>query len=390
MAENKSLRSQALDMLRFPLAVVIVTIHVFAYYNVTIQGTAYDLTDFPGFMTLVMFAKSFLAGQSVPVYFFIAGYVFFLGINLTMDTYWRKIKNRFHSLFIPYMLWNLLAIILVLVTFLPQLHGIFPNADWSKLHLSAGDFFGCFWIYNSCFQTVPAAVSELPPFPIDIPLWFVRDLMIVALVTPLINSLLKHYGAALPAVSGVLWFVLPNYVTGHPYQLLTALFFFSFGAWLSFNQRDMVVEFRKYRKISFVVYPLSAILLFAYCMVWGDKAAVAADGFAGTPMMYLKNLAIVAGLFFAYNLAVVLIQNMGLRPSKTLSSASFFIYAAHMIFLPYLLKIIVFVVPPVSDVLAIVVYVLADVLLCCGLLYAYVFLRRWLPALLSPFTGGRF
>lgn len=389
MAENKKLRSQALDMLRFPLAVVIVTIHVFAYYNVTMQGKAYNLTDFSGFMTLVMFAKSFLAGQSVPVYFFISGYVFFLGINLTMETYWRKMKNRFHSLLIPYVLWNTLAIVLVLITFLPALHGIFPNSDWSRVHITGSDIFSCYWIYDACFQTSPSS-GVLPPFPIDIPLWFVRDLMLVALVTPLINSLLKHYGGALPLVSGALWLVLPNVVTGHAYQLLTALFFFSFGGWLSFNQRDMVEEFRKYRGISFWVYPLSAICLFVYCFIWGDKVVIAADGFINTPMQYVKNIAILSGLFFAYNFVVYLIERHGLRPSKTLSSASFFVYAAHMIFLPYLLKVFMLVLPPVSDVASICLYLLTDVALCIGLLYTYVFMRRYLPSLLSPFTGGRF
>lgn len=88
------MRSETLDLLRFPLALVIVIVH------------ALPLAPSPSIMDGLIMA--FLKEQSVPIYYFISGYVFFLGIELTKGVYLKKIKNRIRTLLIPYLIWNLL------------------------------------------------------------------------------------------------------------------------------------------------------------------------------------------------------------------------------------------------------------------------------------------
>ena len=44
------LRSQSLDLLRFPLAVVVLTIHIFSTEGITFQGTTSNFEDYPFFM----------------------------------------------------------------------------------------------------------------------------------------------------------------------------------------------------------------------------------------------------------------------------------------------------------------------------------------------------
>ena len=399
MNQTRSVRSQALDLLRFPLACVVVTIHVFAGCDFAIQGEEFDLSGYGVFMALTAFAKAFLAAQSVPVYFFIAGYVFFLGITLTKETYFRKMKNRFRSLFIPYVLWNVLGIVMVLFPFIPALHSIFPGCDWHDLNISFRTILSCFWNYAEpgtvglIDRPINAAQSTLPgdpaTFPVDTAMWFVRDLMIVAALTPAISWLLKKFGVMLPAISGIIWFCTPNLGLGHVYQLITALFFFSFGAYFSFHQFDMVEEFRKYRTTSYYVYVLSALYLLAYTYFSGNIKRVVMFGFADSEMMFVKNITIIAGLFCADNLAVHLIEKYHIRPSKLLSSAAFFVYAAHLIVLEYVKKIVSLLFPPVSDFNAVMLYLLTDVVTCCGLLALYIVMKRYTPKLLSPLIGGR-
>ncbi len=76
---KNDLRSQSLDLLRFPLAVVVLTIHTFSTDGFTIQGNSVSLDDFPILLETNYFINAFLRGQSVPIYFFISGFVFFLG-----------------------------------------------------------------------------------------------------------------------------------------------------------------------------------------------------------------------------------------------------------------------------------------------------------------------
>ena len=67
---------------------------------------------------------------------------------------------------------------------------------------------------------------------------------------------------------------------GHQRHHITALFFFSFGAYFSFHQFDMVEEFRKYRTTSYYVYVLSALYLLAYTYFSGNIKRVVMFGFA--------------------------------------------------------------------------------------------------------------
>ena len=66
-----------------------------------------------------------------------------------------------------------------------------------------------------------------------------------------------------------------------------------------------------------------------------------------------------------------------------------FVLAAHLIVLEYVKKIVSLLFPPVSDFNAVMLYLLTDVLTCCGLLALYVVMKRYTPKLLSPLIGGR-
>lgn len=381
---ERGVRSQALDLLRFPLAIVIVTDHVFNIVSIPFKGEIFDLSNFGLLMGIGAFVRSFFYGIGVPVYFFIAGYVFFLGINLTKETYLRKIQNRYKSLFIPYIMWNLVGIIMVFIPYFSFLHPLFPNYRLDDIKISFSSFLSCFWMYDGSLVSRKVVAG----YPIDGPLWFVRDLMIVALLTPIINLSFRKLGALLPIVSGVIWFCIPNMYSGHYYQLITAIFFFSFGGYMSFNKKDMVEEFKKYRIISYIVFPLSAILLMGYTYWFSTPAVIMESGFSGV-IIYVKHIAIIAGLFFVYNVAVWSVEKLGYKSSKLLTSASFFIYAGHIMIIPIISKLIMLVIQPLSDCKAVLLYILTDGLVCLSLLGAYLLMRRFSPCLLALFTGGR-
>lgn len=175
---RNDIRSQSLDLLRFPLALFVVAVHVF-----TPLPQIYDGAGFPAADWFFRFVRAFIKDQSVPVYFFIAGYVFFLGMSLTMDSYMGKIRRRCHSLLIPYIVWNAVAILYVLKVMLPGMGAVSDFADTSQLDLSLSSFIESFW--DDSYGIIPYVNScNDGTFPIDKPLWFVRDLMLMALVSP--------------------------------------------------------------------------------------------------------------------------------------------------------------------------------------------------------------
>ena len=383
----KSIRSQVLDLLRFPLAIIIVTDHVFCFTSLTVRGTTYDLSEYDIYMSICAFIKAFFYGHSVPIYFFIAGYVFFLGINLDTPTYIRKLKNRFRSLLVPYVVWNTLAIIMKLLQYLPCLHSFFPNCNYHDLNLNIGSILSCLWADNGELFNIEQPIAAFDP--IDFPLWFVRNLIIIVVLTPLINFCYKKFGFALPTISGILWFVCPNLLGEFTYRYITAIFFFSLGGFFSFRGYDMIEEFKKYKIISYILYPMASLILLItfYMGMWGPEEIL--SGFGGNSLVYLKNLSVFIGLFFAYNLSAWLVKNRGTVSSKILSTSSFFIYAGHALFLQYILRSLTLVFPPMSQFNTLVVFVMTDGILCIGLLGIYIFMKSHSPKMLSVFTGGR-
>ena len=378
---RNDLRSQSLDLLRFPLAVVVLTIHTFSAGGLTVQGSTVKFDELPFFLELNHFIDGFLRGQSVPIYFFISGYVFFLGVKLTKEKYAQKLRNRVKTLLIPYLIWNTIAVLYSLVRMIPCLAFLFPNSDKLQWDVSLSNVLGAFWDYSNAILINPTASVEasasLSTYPADFPLWFLRDLMIVVLCTPLIYWLLNRTRYYAVLLLGVLWFTLGYWDLGHIHQLLTAFFFFSWGAYMSVNAKDMMHEFNRFFKPSMLLYPSLALLyvLSVHCF----------PSLSDT----IKRVNVFVGLLFAYNLSSWLLRHKVCKVSPFLASSSFFVYVAHGMFCGDWLKVFFVVFRPAGELGYLSIYVLAVVANVGMLLLVFYLLRRFAPGLLKVVAGRK-
>ena len=377
MNEREKLRSESLNLLRFPLAVVVLTIHVFSSQGLKLQGQEISFDSAQIFQEINYFIDGFLRGQSVPIYFFISGYVFFLGITLTRETYKRKLQNRVKTLLIQFLIWNMLALFQWLLYRTPPFEPWFPGINKMELNPTLSGFLNCFWDKNHSILTAVEPPLNNSIMPQDGPLWFLRDLMIVVLSTPIIYWLLKHTRHYLVCLLGLAWFILAYWDLGHPKQILTAFFFFSWGAYMSINQKDMLVEFGKYSRLSVVLY-ITLSLSYVASVHWLPDASTT-----------IKRLNILVGLLFAYNLAAWLLRRKICRPNAFLASASFFIYVAHMLICRNILKLVFFFTRPTSNFGMLAVYASTVVLTVGILLGAFWLLRRYTPGLLKVIAGRK-
>ncbi len=373
-----SRRQQALDLLRFPLALVVLTIHTWSLEGFYLQGELVDLQNYPFFREINYWINGFLRGQSVPIYFFISGFVFFFGIEWNRTTYLRKLKNRVKTLLIPYLVWNTIAIVLSFIRLLPFFDE-FLAATPADFQFSIQGLLYCFW--NNLYDFFPALLDlqsssqSGPIFPINIPLWFLRDLMIVVLCTPLLYRLLKWAGIRVVVGLGLLWFTTGYWDLGHANQLMDAFFFFSWGAYMSIHRKDMLVVFGRYFKLSLWAYPLLA-LSYIFAMHYWPEAAFT-----------IKRLNILAGLLFAYNMATWLLDRNICKPNAFLAASSFFIYVAHSLICGRLCRILFVLTRPESDISIVGVYTMAVILTIALLLSAFYLLKRYTPRLLKVLTG---
>ena len=375
-ADRSDLRSQALDLLRFPLAVVIVIIHVFSNRGsgIIFNGNEIDFSNAVFFEEIKCFIDGFLREQSVPIYFFISGFVFFLSVEWSREKYIQKLKNRVHTLLIPYLIWNTISLLLMVVS---QVYfASFLASPMSSWNPTFGNILSCYWVYTGQLFgiEIPGAVN-----PVDIPLWFVRNLMIVVLCTPVLYRLMKRGNYWFVVVLGILCFFNGYFDKGGQDFLgfFGAFFFFSWGAYMSINRKDMLVEFGRYFRLSVFMYPILGI------------SYVAAAHWCPEICKTIKSLNVFFGLLFAYNLAAWLLRKKYCKASPFLASSSFFIYVSHTLICGKILKILYVYLQPASSFSILFIHIFTVVLTLALLLSAFYLMRRYTPALLRVLTGRK-
>lgn len=370
--QSRPSRQVVLDLLRFPLAVVIVAVHLFSIGGLVTGGEQLDVSGMPLFGAVLAFVDAFLRGQSVPIYFFISGYVFFREGTFGKALYGHKLRNRVKTLFIPYLIWNSLAIILLLLKFLPVFSDLRAYGG-GAFTPSVQGFLSCFWEYHDELNPAPAgtamaAMAAESSVPINAPLWFLRDLMILVVASPVLYWLLRRLKGWFVVATGLLWFVVDQQ---------PGLFFFSWGAYMSLNSKDMLQWFGRIKTPSLIAYPLISI------------ACIAVKGVHPEWVHWIKQAGILAGLPFAYNLAALLLRRGICRENRTLAASSFFIYVAHGLCCQQITKVVLKVFSPESDVATTLCFLLSLTLCVGGLLGAFVAIRRWTPGLLRVVAGRK-
>ena len=148
------------------------------------------------------------------------------------------------------------------------------------------------------------------------PLWFLRDLMIVSLLSPIIYIGVRRldywiHVLLLPIYLTGIWAVQPRL---NPY----ALCFFTLGAYWSIKKINLIETCLKHEKS---VYFLSVLLALAMILTYPTIAF-------SLLMLCFRVVSVVAVFCLAYRM----LSRTTKRIPKTACDASYFIYLAHYVF----------------------------------------------------------
>lgn len=330
MKINKTL-ADGIQLLRFPLIVGIVATHCFSTSSLYVgDGNIYSLCRC---------YCQILFSSCVPSFFFISGYLFFAVDNFSFIEYSSKIKRRISSLLQPYILWIIIAYIYFYFKF--------------GLPFS----FSIFWSYNSWNA------------PLVEPLWYVRNLMIFVVFSPLIYILIKYTKGCFVLFLSICYILGCHFGVGIMY--FGSLLFFSLGSLFSILKIDLYGKLKQTGKYIIILAMACSFL----CL------------FSEISLRIYCCISIFAVIYSSF----YFVESEKFKPNTFLTRSTFFIYALHGFAVTgfYMRTMSILIPDQLSSLCLITRYFLTILLTVLTCLLLFYILTKVCPRVVSLLIGAR-
>lgn len=341
--------SNAIIWMRFPLIFLIIMLHCYSVVRIPGEHDAYFKIAYP--------FSLWLGETGVPGFFIISGYLFFL----SNKSYYQRNKNRFFTLLIPYLLWNaalsLLYITACIMGYPQDINGKnmaeYDIIDYARLFWDRGSY------DNGNFV------------PILCPLWYIRNLLIMSVFSPLFYYLLR-YTRELFLIIITLWWMVTNDNAFIPQTIL----FFCLGAYCSIFNINPLRAISKNKS-----FFLSFFLFFSFSDILSHIVI-------STPVnLQLHRLSLI------FNIpALLLLADWCMRRGyycKKLSDAAFIIFCVHYPIVVMIRKFNISKFADASDGVHILLYFVCIIISTLLSLGIYQLLDRYFPKTKKLLSGNR-
>lgn len=337
--------SKTITALRFPICVMVVFIH--STLSVNIGGV--DAMAGGGYYVIHDYVSYGLCASAVPLFFLISGFLYFKGCEsqFGLKDYMAKNRKRLRTLLIPYLLWNIFTLLLfgAVQTLMPHM---MSGKHTLIVDYSLRDWLMAFW-------------NAGEGFPINGPMWFIRDLIVLSLLSILIYPFIKNKLIGLFIV--ILFFAFG--IRGE---------YFILGAWLGVHGIDFVNHCKKIWIIAIIGY----FVLVGINMSLDD-----------TIHNVIKSIHEFLGVIAITGLFGRIYERGEIgRNVLFLSGTTFFIYAFHQQPLLMICKLWKKFMPS-SDIFDITGYFLLPFVIIAISVLLYIGMQRIAPKTLAVLTGGR-
>ena len=341
--------SNTIAWLRFPLIFLIIMLHCYSVQRMEGEHEIFFKAVYP-------FAL-WLGETGVPGFFFISGFLFFL----SKKSYVEKLRFRFHTLFIPYVLWNLLLLLLYVFAFALG----YPQDINGKniVGYSFIDYLRIFWDRGS--------YDNGNFVPLLCPLWYIRNLIIMSILSPLLYYLIRYVRELFLFIVAVWWMTTP-----HNAFISQTILFFSLGAYFAIFKKNPLEAVHRNKGIFLTLFSVFAI---------GD---ILSHIFIGTPInLQIHRLSLI------FNIpAFFLLGDWCVRhgyTNKILPNAAFIVFCVHYPIVVILRKFCIATYLNASDTVHILLYFACVVISTVLSLSIYLVLNRYFPKVKNILSGNR-
>lgn len=351
MLENLSYQklSRSIETLRFPLILFVICLHCYTSTSAVTRG--HDT-----YFRLLYPFSLWMGETGVPAFFFISGLLLFY----SKKTYVQKMKSRFQTLLVPYLFFNVLILCGYLC--LMYLGKTIIILDKNLADYTLIDYIRAFWDRG--------VWDHGNGSPLLCPLWYIRNLMILVILSPIIYFIIKYTKLLIPVFFGLLW--INSHDSAYTLQSLTM---FSLGAYFPICNRTPIEIFGKYKVLVICIFLFFATMDYLHLFV---------------PIPYalpIHRLSLITNTFICISFIGEYMYRHHLY-SSFLSKSSFFVFCIHYpmtICLRYFLSLIsVF-----SDYALVVGYLLSVILITLICVFLYYLLLNIVPKFVHFMTGSR-
>lgn len=293
-----------------------------------------------------------LPSGAVPLLFLISGYLFYRQEAPTVSVYRRKLRSRLRTLVVPYLIWNAVALgVQIVGQLIPTTSRYFTGGTIDVSRLSILDVLNAFCGFTET--------------PINGPLWFLKYLIIVSIVSPVLWHLC-HSGRIYAVIGLFVVYFLP----WPPWMRhsVFAVVFFSLGLYVS----QFPVDISRREPWFLILYPILVV----------TKLVCESQGVSSDVLMKVCTLLSI-GFWWA------VAGRLHSRVLERLAPAAFFTYVAHGIILQTVRKGVWTLHVPQSEAPALLVYLIPPLVATMLLIAAFGILSYWSPAMLGVLCGGR-
>lgn len=351
--------SLRLKLLRFPPIIGVIYIHAYFSSITYSQGRLGTDTLDPVTEFIRTFISQGAARIAVPLFFLMSGYLFFANFRWSKTTFHTKVATRMRTLLIPFVFWNCLVLaIYASLQAIPSLRPYFTGSTAVISQLTLGEFIN--------------VIFGIKGYPIAYHFWFIRDLMVLVLLAPVIAIILRY--AALPFllvvylcwVSGKWPFFIPDNA---------GVLFFSAGALCGIKGQSLFAFDRFGPLACWAMVPILLVDAIWYTS-WFN--------------IYWHRTGLIVGVLAVLYLTKPLLRYQNLKAFVLyLGGTSFFVYAAHEPLLLILRMLAYGFLPLEVPGMMLAIYLFVPLLLMAFLVLCHRILQGLCPRFLSLVTGGR-